>query len=347
MASLRLSRCWPCKVRSSARIPKIPAALRKVQGLQERTGSESVVSLFNSRVYLDRTGVLVACDADRETRQREFAMKVLGIASGLFGLSILVLAGVSALAQDSTPAQAQTGGQAGPAGGQEGQRGGGRGGWGGGAMGTGRGTMGTVTEVAADHYTIKTDAGESYTIHIGANTRIMKMPAGGRGPGGGGAGRGEGSGGGGGYGGTPPETLKPTDIKVGDAVMAVGEVDAQARSVGAAMIMQIDPERARQMREMQANYGKTWLMGKVTAIDGVKVTLTGSVDNAAHTFVADENTTFRKRRDPITLADIQVGDNVRVDGAVKDGTFLATTVNAMGAPQGQTPTVPRIGPPPQ
>ena len=51
-------------------------------------------------------------------------------------------------------------------------------------------------------------------------------------------------------------------------------------------------------------------MGKVTAIDGVKVTLMGSIDNAAHSFVADENTTFRKRRDPVTLADIQVGDNV-------------------------------------
>jgi hypothetical protein len=101
------------------------------------------------------------------------------------------------------------------------------------------------------------------------------------------------------------------------------------------------------MRELQANYGKTWLSGKVTAIDGVKVTLTGSVDNAPHTFMADENTTFRKRRDPITLADIQVGENVRVDGSVKDGTFLATNVNAMGAPQGPPPTMPRNGPPPQ
>jgi hypothetical protein len=102
------------------------------------------------------------------------------------------------------------------------------------------------------------------------------------------------------------------------------------------------------MREMQANYGRTWLAGKVTAIDGVKVTLTGSVDNLAHTFMADENTTFRKRRDPITLADIEVGDILRVEGSVKDGTFLATAVNAMSAPpQGQTPTVPRSGPPPQ
>jgi hypothetical protein len=147
--------------------------------------------------------------------------------------------------------------------------------------------------------------------------------------------------------GNPPQPIKPTDIKVGDAIAAVGEIDAAAKSVGATTILQIDPERAKLMREMQANYGKTWLQGKVTAIVGVKVTLMGAIDNAAHTFVADENTTFRKRRDPITLADIQVGDTVRVEGAVKDGAFLATTVNAMGA-QGSPPTVPREAtPPPQ
>ena len=40
--------------------------------------------------------------------------------------------------------------------------------------------------------------------------------------------------------------------------------------MGAVVIMQIDPERAKQMREMQANYGKTWLMGRVTAINDAK-----------------------------------------------------------------------------
>ena len=126
--------------------------------------------------------------------------------------------------------------------------------------------------------------------------------------------------------------IKATDIKVGDAIGASGEIDATAKSVGAVVIFQIDPERAKQMREMQANYGKTWLMGKVTAINDVKVTLQGGPDNATHTFVADENTTFRKRRDPITLADIQVGDMVRVEGAVKNGSFLATSVAVMGPP---------------
>ena len=177
--------------------------------------------------------------------------------------------------------------------------------------------MGTVTEAGADHYNIKTDTGETYTVHFSVNTRIMK-PSGQR--------RGQGEGG------NPPQLLKPGDIKVGDAIAAMGEVDATAKSVGAVAIMQIDPERAKQMREMQANYGRTWLMGKVTAVDGVKVTLEGGPDKAVHTFVADENTTFRKRREPITLADIQVGDMVRAEGAVKDGSFLATAVVAIGPP---------------
>ena len=141
------------------------------------------------------------------------------------------------------------------------------------------------------------------------------------------------------------EEIKPTEIKVGDAIGAMGEVDASGKSVGAVAIAQLDPERAKQMEEMRANYGKTWMMGKVTAIDGVKVTITGAFDNQSLTFVADENTTFRKRRDPVTLADIQVGDTVRADGAIKDGAFTAATVNVMGMPQGGTPSVPRNGSP--
>jgi len=166
-------------------------------------------------------------------------------------------------------------------------------------------------------------------------------PGGGRGAGGGAAGQGGRMG----QGGNPPVPIKATDIKVGDAVAAMGEVNAQTKSLGAITIIQLDPERARQMREMQANFGKTWLLGKVPAIDGVKVTLMSSIDNASHAFVADENTSFRKRRVPITLADIEIGDTVRAEGALKDGAFTATAVNVSGAPQGGTPTVPGAAPP--
>lgn len=261
-------------------------------------------------------------------------------------LSFVVLAvAITASAQDAPtapPAQAtsQSGGQGqGPGQGQG--RGGGRGGWGGGGM-MGRGVLGTVTEVAADHYTIKTDAGLTYTIHYGVNTRILKQQPGTRGAGGGNGGQGGGEGGG-----NPPTAIKPADIKVGDAITAMGEMDADAKSVGAVAVIQLDPERAKQLREMQANYGKTWIAGKVTAIDGVKVTVMGAFDNIAHSFMADENTTFRKRRDPITLGDIQIGDNVRVEGALKDGGFLATTVNAMGQPPAGGSPAGGAGTPPQ
>lgn len=242
-------------------------------------------------------------------------------------LSFLILAFVAingaAYAQDAGSPQ-----QPNPASRGNGQRGG-RGAWGG-MMG--RGTMGTVTEVAPDHFTIKTESGDLYTIHYSANTRIMK---------GGGQRRGQDNNE---PPANPPQSIKATDIKVGDAIAAMGEADATAKSIGAVAIFQIDPERARQMREMQANYGKTWFMGKVTAVNDVKVTLQGGPDNATRTFEADENTTFRKRREPITLADIHPGDMVRVEGALKNGAFLATTVADMGAPGDRGNASP---PPPQ
>jgi hypothetical protein len=249
-------------------------------------------------------------------------MKVRKLATFLvIGASAAV--SFAAFSQDA-PAAPQTQGQ----GGWQGQRGGRGGGMG---MGMGRGTMGTVTEAATDHYTIKTELGEIYTIHYSVNTRIVKQPAGqpGRGQGQGQA-RGQGQGEGGER--TPPQAIKATDIKVGDVIAAGGEVDANAKSVGAVYVMLIDPERAKEMRAMEANYGKTWLMGRVTAINEVKVSLEGGPDHAAHTFVADENTTFRKRRDPVTLADVQVGDMVRVEGSLKDGAFVATAVAVMGPP---------------
>jgi hypothetical protein len=248
-------------------------------------------------------------------------------------------------AQDSAPAPGQNArqnsGQG--SGGGYGPRGGGFGG------GMGRGTMGTVTEVAADHYTIKTDAGDVYTVRIDANTRIMKQPAGGGmraqagdGQSGNGQSEGRGEGMGGGMGrGTPPEQIKAADIKAGDMIRAMGDVDATTKSIAARAVMQLDAAMVQQIKAMEANFGKTWLAGKVTAIDGAKITLTGAMDNAPHTVVADENTTFRKRRDPITLADIQVGDMVRVEGSVKDGVFAATTINTTG---GESPSGPRNPP---
>jgi hypothetical protein len=275
----------------------------------------------------------------------------------------LAFGGAVLCAQDVNPAPLagqNSGTGAGGGYGRRGQRGMG--------MRMGRGVTGTVTEAAADHFTVKTFSGETYTVHFSVNTRIMKQGARMRGEGGrmrggqsgeaagegngqnAGEAMGEGPGEGIGQGdrtymrGNPPQPIKASDIKVGDAIAAMGEIDSSAKSVGAVAIVQLDPERARQMRAMEANFGKTWLMGRVAAIDGVKVTLSGP-DNADHSFLADENTSFRQRREPITLADIHVGDVVRADGALKDGAFTATAVYVMRPPQGGPADGPSNAPP--
>jgi hypothetical protein len=198
--------------------------------------------------------------------------------------------------------------------------------------------LGTVTEVTGDHFTIKSEQGESWTVHYSANTRVMKQ-----GP----RPQGDAPGGQGQFRMGAPEQIKAADIKVGDVITAGGQVDQDAKSVGAVFVMQLDPETAKRMREMQANFGKTWLMGRVTSVNETTLTLHSAIDNADHSFTADENTTFRRRRDPITLGDIQVGDNVRVEGAIKDGKFVATTVGVMMPPMQGGPAKPRGDVPPQ
>jgi preprotein translocase subunit YajC len=251
--------------------------------------------------------------------------------------------GFAAFAQDAPATPAGQPAQAGPG---DGRYGLGRGMGSGRGMGMGSGVIGTVTEVAADHLAIKNDAGETWTVNYSVNTRILKQaprPAGSAASdagGGGGQGRGMGMGGG------PPAAIKASEIKVGDTITAGGELNRDTKSVGAVGIVVIDPERAKQMRERQASFGKTWLMGRVTAINEATVTIEGGPGNASHTFVADENTTFRRRREPITLGDVKVGDNVGVEGSLKAGQFVATTVSVM-MPMAMGGPAPRQGAAPQ
>jgi len=127
------------------------------------------------------------------------AMKVSFLSAIVFGVALTL----TAFSQDANHSQHE--------------------GWGG--MSGGGGVTGTVTEEAADHYIIKTDGGEIYTIQFSANTRIMKQTVRQRGEGGG----------------NPPQPIKSAEIKVGDAVAALGEVDAAAKSVGAVVVLQLDP----------------------------------------------------------------------------------------------------------
>ena len=165
-------------------------------------------------------------------------------------------------------------------------------------MGAGRGVGGTVTAISGSTITIKTEDGDTYQVLTSANSHIMKRVD------------------------RQPEPVKITDIHVGDAVMAGGEVDAKAKTVGAVFVMVLTPEQAAQAKKMREDFGKTWTAGEVTAIKDLDITIKRR-DGVTQTVSVDENTSFKKRDDSITLADIQVGDMLRATGALKGSSFLA------------------------
>ena len=188
------------------------------------------------------------------------------------------------------------------------------------AFGKGNGVRGTVTAAAAGSFTIHTDEGDTYKVLYSPNTRLMK----------------------------DRQPIEAADVHIGDMLMAGGLVDTKAKTVGAVFLLDIDVQEVRKAR---AAFGKTWVMGKVTAVHELKITIERSGDKQAQIVAVDENTSFRKHREDVTLADIKVGDFISAEGALHADIFLATNLRIMdpetghghaaGREPGQLPVVRR------
>ena len=134
------------------------------------------------------------------------------------------------------------------------------------AFAGGQMVRGTVTAATADHLTVKTETGDVYQVSLSANTRLTKL--------------------------ADRQPVKATDIKVGDGVSAMGVLDAPTKTVHAVFVGVIDAEQVKKARE---NMGKTYITGKVTAIDmdALKVTVLRS-DGVSQVITVDEQTSFKK-----------------------------------------------------
>ena len=187
---------------------------------------------------------------------------------------------------------------------------------------------GTVTAVRGNALTVKDISGEIYQVTATDNTRVLH----------------------------DRQTAKFTDIKVGDGLGAGGILDAPTKTLHAAFLAVIDAE---EVRRAQADLGKTYIAGKITAIDldSLKLTIL-RLDNVKQTITVDETTSFRRGgrgggaafgtppagesgRKPeaptgesITLADIKVGDSVAGRGALKNGTFLPAELHVFNNTHG-------------
>lgn len=123
---------------------------------------------------------------------------------------------------------------------------------------------GEVTAVSGNSFTVKGENGRTTTIVTTDNTRVMKD----RGP------------------------VKVSDLHVGDGLMAFGNLDPATGTLHAAMVMATD---AAELKAMRDNLGKTYITGKVTAIDldDAKMTVERP-DHVAQTIGFDESTSFKR-----------------------------------------------------
>jgi len=80
--------------------------------------------------------------------------------------------------------------------------------------------------------------------------------------------------------------------------------------------------------------GKDYVAGDVTAIDAPKLSIMRP-DGVAQNVELTENTTIRKGRDPVTMADIKVGDHVMVRGGMEGNAFAPKSVIVMSPEQWQ------------
>lgn len=127
------------------------------------------------------------------------------------------------------------------------------------------------------------------------------------------------------------QAAKLEDLKVGDLVFVRGEENAD-HSVTALLIGGRSgggPEGdARAFGEM----GKDFVVGEVKSIDAPKLTVLRP-DNVTQTLELNEETSLRRGRESITMADIQVGDHVVVHGGAQNNTFVPKNVMVLSPEQ--------------
>jgi len=184
----------------------------------------------------------------------------------------------------------------------------------GGNLAPGDNVVGKVTAVSKDSLTITPiTGGDAVTVKLSESTRIMKER----------------------------QPVKLEDIKTDEVVFARGKLNGNAME--AAIVAVVNPEMM-QMAHAGAggggmagfnreDLGKKFIAGEVKAINETRLTI-ARPDGQTQEIEVDENTSFKKGVESITLPDIKVGDFVRGRGELKDSVFIPKEL-IVGRPQMQ------------
>ena len=143
------------------------------------------------------------------------------------------------------------------------------------------------------------------------------------------------------------QPFKFEQIKVDDVIFARGEL--KNNSMQAAVVSVVNPEMIQRVQQMggagggpgggigpgagfnREDLGKKFVVGEVKAINETKLTI-ARPDGQTQDIEVDENTSFKKGGESITLPDIKVGDFVRGRGDLKENVFVPKEL-IVGRPQ--------------
>jgi len=161
------------------------------------------------------------------------------------------------------------------------------------------GVGGIITAIGGNVITVKTRDGQAAQVTLNDKTEYRKDRA----------------------------TATLADFKVGDMIFVRGEKTGDNAWLAAAVTT-----RGRgDTPDFREGMGKLFIAGEVKSIDGTQLTIERP-DGVAQTISVDENTSFRKDGESITLADMKPGDHVFGRGEVKNGVFVPAVLN-LGQPR--------------
>jgi hypothetical protein len=139
------------------------------------------------------------------------------------------------------------------------------------------------------------------------------------------------------------QPAKRSDFKVGDIVMVRGEENADhswtAQVVAARSMNGPNGPNGRGgpggpggRFAQTGTLGKDYVAGEIKSIDAPRLFVLRS-DKVTQEMELNEETSLRKGRDSITMADIQVGDHLFARGGVENNVFVPKTVVVIGPEQ--------------
>jgi hypothetical protein len=170
----------------------------------------------------------------------------------------------------------------------------------------GQGTIGKISAMSGDSVTVSRPDGSTVLIKITDKTDFRK----------------------------DRQAAKLSDFKVGDFVMVRGQenpdhsitaqiLGSRSRSAGPG-----EPGGGAWFGEL----GKDFIAGEVKSIEAPKLTVLRP-DSVTQTLELTEDTTLRRGRESITMADIQPGEHVVLRGGLQNNVFVTKTLIVLSLEQ--------------